>query len=106
MAFPHRINSRPTSVSVIAIDVPKTVDIGTDGYKRLTFRGFEAVAVEAVRELNSQVNVNSKEAMGRIEELERQNAELRHAIEVLSDAVKSLQPRLNWPHQPIDWRVC
>jgi hypothetical protein len=68
---------------------PSWVDTGTDGYKRLTFRGFEAVAVEAVRELDT----NSKVAMARIADLERQNAELRHSIDVLSSVVKTLQQK-------------
>ena len=70
---------------------PAWVDAGKDGYKRLTFRGFEAVTVEAVRELDAKVSANSKEAMARIADLERQNAELRHALEVLSETVKAIQ---------------
>jgi hypothetical protein len=61
--------------------------------ERLTFRGFEAVAVEAVRELDVQLTANSKEAMARITHLERQNAELRHAVEMLSETVKALQQK-------------
>jgi hypothetical protein len=82
-----------THIGMVAQDVeqafPSWVDTGADGYKRLTFRGFEAVAVEAVRELDT----NSKEAMARIADLERQNAELRHAIEVLSETVRTLQQK-------------
>jgi hypothetical protein len=72
---------------------PSWVDTGTDGYKRLTFRGFEAVAVEAVRELDARVTSNSDETTARMADLERQNVELRHAIEVLSETVKALQQR-------------
>jgi hypothetical protein len=78
-------------VGMVAQDVeqvfPSWVDTGADGYKRVTFRGFEAVAVEAVRELDAKSN----DAASRIAELERQNAELRRAIEALSDTVKALQ---------------
>jgi hypothetical protein len=69
---------------------PSWVDVGADGYKRLTFRGFEAIAVEAVRELDDKVNGNARDAMSRIAELERQNAELRRAIEALTALVKAL----------------
>jgi len=82
-----------THLGMVAQDVeqvfPSWVDAGTDGYKRLTFRGFEAVAVEAVRELDT----NSQNALARIAELERQNAELRHSIEVLFETVKTLQQK-------------
>jgi Chaperone of endosialidase len=84
-----------THIGMVAQEVeqvfPSWVDTGKDGYKRLTFRGFEAVTVEAVRELDAKVSANSKEAMARITDLERQNAELRHALEVLSETVKALQ---------------
>jgi hypothetical protein len=80
-------------MGMVAQDVeqvfPSWVDTGKDGYKRLTFRGFEAVAVEAVRELDAKSN----EATARIADLERQNVELRHAIEVLVETVKSLQQK-------------
>jgi hypothetical protein len=68
---------------------PTAGDAGQFVAGGLTFRGFEAVAVEAVRELDA----NSKEALGRIADLERQNAELRRAIEVLAEAVKTLQQK-------------
>jgi hypothetical protein len=45
-------------VGMIAQEVeqvfPDWVDEGEDGYKRLTFRGFEAVTVEALRELRAE----------------------------------------------------
>jgi endosialidase-like protein len=82
-----------TQIGVVAQDVeqvfPSWVDTGEDGYKRVTFRGFEGVAVEAVRELDT----NSKEAMARIVDLERQNAELRYAIEALSETVRRRQQK-------------
>jgi hypothetical protein len=66
---------------------PSWVDTPKDGFKRITFRGFEAVAVEAIRELNA----NSKQTMARIVELEQQNAQLRHALELLEVEVKALR---------------
>jgi endosialidase-like protein len=82
-----------THIGMVAQDVeqafPSWVDTGDDGYKRVTFRGFEGVAVEAVRELDT----NTKEAMARIADLERQNTDLRHSIEALCDTVRMLQQK-------------
>jgi hypothetical protein len=91
---PSAFHERPgTHIGMVAQDVehafPSWVDTGEDGHKRVTFRGFEGVAVEAVRELDT----NTKKAMARIADLERQNADLRHSIEVLSEAVKTLQQK-------------
>lgn len=80
-----------THIGMVAQEVeqvfPWWVDTANDGYKRLTFRGFEAVAVEAVRELDAKSN----DAAVRIAALERQNAQLRHALEEVSETVKTLQ---------------
>jgi hypothetical protein len=82
-----------THIGMVAQDVeqafPSWVDTGDDGYKRVTFRGFEGVAVEAVRELDT----NTKEAMARIADLERQNTDLRHSVEALCDTVRMLQQK-------------
>ena len=76
-------------IGMVAQDVeqvfPSWVDTREDGYKTLTFRGFEAVAVEAVRELDTEVNENS----ARIEKLERENAELKRSIEALMEKLNS-----------------
>jgi hypothetical protein len=91
---PSAIGELPgTHIGMVAQDVetvfPSWVDTGSDGLKRLTFRGFEAVAVEAVRQLDA----NAKETTARISELERENAELRRVIEALAERVKALQDR-------------
>ena len=93
---PSAFHELPGSqIGMVAQDVervfPSWVDTGADGYKRLTFRGFEAVAVEAMRELDARVTTNATDASARIAELERQNAELRKSIEVLTELVKRLQ---------------
>jgi hypothetical protein len=93
-ANPAAVRERPgVHIGMVAQDVeqvfPSWVDAGSDGYKRLTFRGFEAVAVEAVRELDAKSN----EAAARIAELERQNGELRHALETLAEAVRALKKK-------------
>jgi hypothetical protein len=74
-ANPSAVGELPgTHIGMVAQDVeqvfPSWVDTGDDGYKRVTYRGFEALAVEAIREL------------------EKQNQELRQQIEALSDAMR------------------
>lgn len=80
-------------VGMVAQDVeqvfPSWVDTRDDGYKTLTFRGFEAVAVEAVRELDTKVESNAKESAARIEKLERENAELKRSLEALMEKLNS-----------------
>ena len=39
---------------------PDWVNTGPDGYRRLTFRGFEALTVEALRELKSSLDKDRK----------------------------------------------
>jgi hypothetical protein len=93
-ANPAAVHERPgVHIGMVAQDVeqvfPSWVDAGSDGYKRLTFRGFEAVAVEAVRELDAK----SDQVSARIAELERQNAELWRALDVLSQAVRTVKDK-------------
>jgi Mg2+ and Co2+ transporter CorA len=59
----------------------------------VTFRVFEALTVDAVREQHDQLATASHESLARIAELERQNAELRQALEALSEAAKTLQQK-------------
>ena len=49
--------------------IPEWVSTGTDGLKQLTVRGFEALAVEAIRELVAQV----EELRARVKELTNPN---------------------------------
>ena len=70
-----------TQLGVIAQEVeeafPDWVDEGKDGYKRVTFRGFEGVTIEALRELR--------------DENERLRAELRETNATLSDLAGRLE---------------
>jgi len=68
---------------------PSWVDTGEDGLKRVTFRGFEAVTVEALRQLNNQMSVNASEAAARIDRLEQENKELKHSMESLVELLKT-----------------
>jgi hypothetical protein len=84
-----------THIGMVAQEVeqvfPAWVDTGADGYKRLTFRGFEAVTVEAIRELNTRTTQSVDELVARLAELEKQNAELRAALDELVQAMKTLR---------------
>ena len=66
-------------IGMIAQDVetvfPDWVDVRADGYKMLTYRGFEALTVEALRELQAQntelreANASLQERLDRLERL-------------------------------------
>src|SRR5262249_1203553 len=56
---PEEIKELPgRRIGMVAQEVEKVmpdwVETGTDGYKRTVYRGFEALSVEAIRELRSE----------------------------------------------------
>jgi hypothetical protein len=67
-------------IGMIAQDVEKVfpdwVSTGADGYKRLTFRGFEALTVEALRQLREEKDE-------KIGELEKENKNLETRLQKL-----------------------
>jgi Chaperone of endosialidase len=70
-------NLTGTQIGMIAQDVeqvfPEWVDTSSDGYKILTFRGFEALTVEALRELkaeNDQLKATCRSLEARLAALE------------------------------------
>lgn len=72
---PKSIGERPgTRVGMIAQEVeevfPDWVDDLDSGYKSLTFRGFEALAVEALRDLRAEKDAEIARLNNRIEALE------------------------------------
>lgn len=62
---------------------PDWIDEGADGYKRMTVRGFEAVAIEAMRELRDEKDEQ-------IRRLEVENQALRTRIDAIEDAVAAV----------------
>ena len=75
---PASINELPGArMGLVAQDVervfPDWIEQGEDGYKRMTVRGFEAVAIEAMRELRLE-----KDAQ--IETLQQENDTLRERL--------------------------
>jgi len=89
---PETIGELPgRHLGVIAQEVepafPEWVDLGRDGYRRVTFRGFEADAIEALRELRH-------EARAETTALRRENEHLRGALAEQTRALQSLAERL------------
>jgi hypothetical protein len=75
---PEKIHELPGErIGMIAQEVEKVfpdwVSTGADGYKRLTYRGFEALTVEALRELRAEQDA-------KIATLEKQNAEMEKQL--------------------------
>lgn len=71
--------------------LPDWVDDGEDGYKRLTINGFEALAVEALRELsdeNLELRSRNFELMQRLEALEDLREEFTALRATVADQVR------------------
>lgn len=60
---------------------PEWVETGADGYKRLSIRGFEALTVEALRELRNEAAERAERDAARIANLEAQMAELKALVQ-------------------------
>jgi hypothetical protein len=73
---PAAIHELPgVRIGMLAQDVekifPDWVEIGADGYRRLTYRGFEALTVEALRELRREKDAEIAVLRGEIEGLKK-----------------------------------
>ena len=68
-----------TSEYVVEQVLPDWVDEGPDGYKRLTVRGFEALAVEALREVVQEKDAQIAALEQRVQRLEAGLAQLASA---------------------------
>ncbi len=84
---PEAINELPgTRIGVIAQEVEKVfpdwVDQTEASYKTVTFRGFEAVAVEAIRELRAEKDAEIADLRNRVADLE---AAIDRAIQQLEE---------------------
>jgi hypothetical protein len=81
-------------LGLVAQDVEKVfpdwIEEGDDGFKRMTVRGFEAVVVEAMRELRAEKDAQLAEKDARIGALEAQNDEMHARLAALEDAVAAL----------------
>jgi hypothetical protein len=88
---PKAINELPgTRTGMIAQEVeqvfPDWVDQGPDGVRRLTFRGFESLTVEALRDIKT-------ESDARLAAVEAENKRLRGQLEDLQRVVSELAAR-------------
>lgn len=86
---PEAIHELPGErIGMIAQNVadvfPDWVDMNDDGYLRLTFRGFEALTVEALRELRAEKDAE-------IDMLHAENESLRDEIDALHDRVARME---------------
>jgi len=90
---PEKIHELPGErIGMIAQEVEKVfpdwVSTGTDGYRRLTYRGFEALTVEALRELRAE-----KDA--KIAALEKQNAQMEQELAEQKKTSSQMEARLD-----------
>jgi hypothetical protein len=69
---------------------PDWVDQGPDGMRRLTFRGFEALTVEALRDLRTETSAAEKATQARVDALELENRQLHRELADLRAAVDAL----------------
>jgi hypothetical protein len=70
---------------------PDWVSQGEDGYLYVTARGYEAMVVEAIRELRAEQAAEVEAAGRRLEDLERENRELRRRLERLERMIQGAE---------------
>ena len=70
---------------------PDWVGTDSDGYYTVGSKGFEALAVEALRELRGESDTADAQQLDRIESLEAENAALRGQLEALLKRVQALE---------------
>jgi hypothetical protein len=92
---PASINERAgRRVGMIAQEVeqvfPDWVDPVDAGYRTVTFRGFEALTVEALRELRDEKDEQIQTQAARIESLETENSDLADRLAALEAIVAEL----------------
>jgi len=85
---PAAIHELPgTRIGMVAQEVEKVfpdwISEGPDGYRRLTFRGFEALTVEALRDLREEKNAEIAALRSALEAQRAEIAALRGAIDLV-----------------------
>jgi DNA repair exonuclease SbcCD ATPase subunit len=70
---------------------PDWVDTAPNGMKRLNIHGFEALTVEALREVRSENQRQIQERDARIAELERRLVQMEKQMQAVSHEVRELQ---------------
>jgi len=87
---PKAINELPGErIGMVAQEVeevfPDWVDVGGHGYKILTYRGFEALTVDALRELRNEKNEELEQLRARNADLELRVAQLEALVGKMAD---------------------
>lgn len=93
---PESINELPgVHIGMIAQEVeevfPAWVEEGAHGYKTLTFRGFEALTVEALRELRAEKDRELASHEERLAAVERENGKLQARNANLEERIAHLE---------------
>jgi hypothetical protein len=93
---PQAIHELPgVQIGMIAQEVEKVfpdwVDTAPNGMKRLNIHGFEALTVEALREVRSENQRQIQERDARIAELERRLVQMEKQMQAVSHEVRELQ---------------
>lgn len=73
--------------------IPDWVSAGDDGYKKLTVRGFEAMAVEALRELRDEKDASINALHEEMRELRAGNTALINRLERLERALQGVESK-------------
>lgn len=93
----HELSGR--RIGMVAQEVEKVfpdwVSTGADGYKRLSYRGFEALTVEALRELrqekNEELQAVSQKLADRLKRQDEENVELKQKNQSLEKRLEVLE---------------
>ena len=99
---PQAINELPgVQMNLIAQEVeavfPGWVDNSPDGYKRVTFRGFEALTVEAIRDLREERDEQVRKLEVELDTLQTTNARLEARLDSLESLVGKLAKSSDQP---------
>ena len=92
---PASINETPgMHIGMIAQDVekvfPQWISETSNGYKQLSFSGFEALTVEALRDLRNEKDAQIAQQSSRISALESENAALRQRLDAIEKSLSAL----------------
>jgi hypothetical protein len=74
---------------------PDWVETGADGYKRVTVRGLEALVVEALRELQQELNRKVEAQRAELKQKETEVTELKRGMEQLKTQMNALARKLD-----------
>jgi hypothetical protein len=72
---------------------PQWVSEDGEGYKYVTVRGFEALVVEAIREIRDQFNANPPALQNELDAVRKENALLRERLDDLGARLARLEKR-------------